>query len=254
MAYSDTDILLNDFATRSFRDTADRDYVHARLAYRARLIPQFQWSALHCLEKYAKGMLLLNRIPAKKLRHEVSGALELMEKRGTFKIELSTQSLDFIERLESGARFRYFEVSYSNRPHDLVRLDRAVSEFRRYCQVVNLTLCDEHDEVNVLELMLEQIRRAATDSPFETCISNGWLEKVIKDRKHSARAALVWQNLYFGSSNRKKAKLIGYIEGGNSPLYLHPEILEDVQKYVFFPESLAAELKRELANGTGLRD
>lgn len=48
------DALLNDFAIRSFRDTADRDYIHARLAYRAQLVPQFQWSALHCLEKYAK--------------------------------------------------------------------------------------------------------------------------------------------------------------------------------------------------------
>jgi len=100
------DILLNDFATRSFRDTADRDYIHARLAYRARLVPQFLWSSLHCLEKYTKGVLLLNRIPAKRLRHEVTGGIELLARRGKFSVEISPETQKFIERLESGAEFR----------------------------------------------------------------------------------------------------------------------------------------------------
>ena len=43
-------ILVNDFAIRSFRETADKDYIAARMAYRARLIQPFLWSALHCLE------------------------------------------------------------------------------------------------------------------------------------------------------------------------------------------------------------
>ncbi len=66
------DKLLNDFALRSLRETADKDYVHARLAYRYRLIPQFFWSSLHSLEKYTKCVLLLNRIDATKVKHEVS--------------------------------------------------------------------------------------------------------------------------------------------------------------------------------------
>jgi hypothetical protein len=32
---------VNSFAIRTFRDTADRDYVHARLAYRSQLVQQF---------------------------------------------------------------------------------------------------------------------------------------------------------------------------------------------------------------------
>jgi hypothetical protein len=39
-------ILVNDFAIRSFRETADKDYIAARMAYRARLIQPFLWSAL----------------------------------------------------------------------------------------------------------------------------------------------------------------------------------------------------------------
>lgn len=54
--------LLNDFAKRCFRNMADRDYVHARLAYRSKLVSQFLSSSLHCLEKYAKAILLFNRV------------------------------------------------------------------------------------------------------------------------------------------------------------------------------------------------
>lgn len=54
---------VNSFALRAFRDTADRDYIHARMAYRADLLPQFHWSSLHSLEKYAKCIAILVRIP-----------------------------------------------------------------------------------------------------------------------------------------------------------------------------------------------
>jgi len=43
------DAALNSFAIRSFRDVADFDYIAARMAYRARLIPQFHWSALQAI-------------------------------------------------------------------------------------------------------------------------------------------------------------------------------------------------------------
>jgi hypothetical protein len=37
----DKEILLNDFAIRSFREVADYDYITARMAYRSKLVPQF---------------------------------------------------------------------------------------------------------------------------------------------------------------------------------------------------------------------
>ena len=60
------DVLVNDFATRSFRNMADEDYIAARMAYRAQLVPQFLWLSLQALEKYLKCILVLNRIPARK--------------------------------------------------------------------------------------------------------------------------------------------------------------------------------------------
>ncbi|MDE2079954.1 MAG: hypothetical protein KGI90_01255 [Burkholderiales bacterium] len=247
-------LLLNDFAIRSFRDTADRDYIHARLAYRARLVPQFQWSALHCLEKYAKGILLLNRIPAQRLGHEVSGALDLLAAAGKFKIALSGGAQRLIERLESGAEFRYFEVSYANEPFEVARLDLAVSELRRYCQILDWEVDPRDGPRNLPEPMLARIAHAAENSPKDTCVTDGWLERVIDDREHPARKALVWQNLYFGLSRRKTVKLHGYIEGGNSPLYLRPEILDEVLKYTYLPRRIVKAWRVELSRRQGSAD
>jgi hypothetical protein len=52
MSWDSLQVRVNDFAIRSFRDTADCDYISARMAFRARLIPQFLWSGLQAIEKY----------------------------------------------------------------------------------------------------------------------------------------------------------------------------------------------------------
>jgi len=147
MTVTRVDRLLNDFATRSFRDTADRDYVHARLAFQNGLVPQFQWSALHCLEKYVKGILLYNRISSKGQMHEVTEGLNRLRNNGKFELKISEATSRFINRLESGAAYRYFEISYASHRDDLFNLDKSVSEIRRYCQVLDLTLTNGDTEV-----------------------------------------------------------------------------------------------------------
>src|SRR5690606_8036378 len=115
-------ILVNDFALRSFRETADKDYITARMAYRARLIQPFRWSALHCLEKYVKGILLLNRVNAKNLNHTVLPGIERMKQHGKFELNLSAATVEFIKKLEdNGAEDRYYLVSYHIEPFDIVR-------------------------------------------------------------------------------------------------------------------------------------
>lgn len=104
---------VNSFALRAFRDTADRDYIHARMAYRADLFPQFHWSALHALEKYAKCIAILVRVPRPRspIKHEVERSLDLISEK--LDIVLTEQTKKFIKRLEEfGARFRYLEVSW----------------------------------------------------------------------------------------------------------------------------------------------
>jgi HEPN domain-containing protein len=238
-------MLLNDFATRSFRDTADRDYVHARLAFKNGLVPQFQWSALHCLEKYVKAILLYNRISSKGQKHEVTEGLRRLQVNGKFNITISEATSRFINRLESGAAYRYFEISYANHRDDLFHLDKAVSEIRRYCQVLDVTLTNGESEINILHLMLERIRKAEENDVMDTCISGGWLETVLQKKVHPARTALIWNNLYFAKKKRAQVTYQTYTESGNSPLYLHPEILDEVIKYVFMPKDIIAAWREE---------
>jgi len=80
---------------------------------------------------------------------------------------------------------------------------------------------------------------------------SGWLEGVLKDGTHPARAALVWQNLYFGASRRNRVKLQGYIEAGNSPRYLHPELLDEVLKYVYMLQKIAEAWRQNSPSACG---
>lgn len=243
---TNTDVLLNNFATRSFRDMADRDYVHARLAFRHHLIPQFQWSALHCLEKYVKAILLYNRIPGKKIKHEISAGLMLIESEAKFSITLPSECVKYVKRLESGARFRYYEVSYASRSDDLILLDKTVSHVRRYCQVLDYALPHGTQKVPMLPLMLERIAKAEQGNFIDTCVTGGWLERTMSKKEHPARDALLWKNLYFGARARRTITMNTYSESGNAPLFLNPEILDEVLKYVFLPGEVQNGWREEI--------
>ena len=234
-------ILVNDFAIRSFRETADKDYITARMAYRARLIQPFRWSALHCLEKYVKGILLLNRVNAKNLGHSVFPGIERMKQHGKFKLDLSADTAKFIKNLEDdGADDRYYLVSYDIEPFDITRFDRAVWELRRYCQPLDYDTVDINGKTaNSLAHELDRIHRAKEMHEKGTCITGGILEKIIEKKDHPARKSLIWNNLFFGPSRRKAVRMRPDWEAGNSPFFLHPEIIDEVVKYVNIPKDIA---------------
>ncbi len=238
MRHLDLEMLVDDFAIRSFRDMADRDYVHARMAYRARLVPQFLWSSLHALEKYIKCILILNRLDGKNIGHEVSEGIRRINEYGKFEIPISIAVKEFIDRLENGSAYRYFEFSYENREYDILRLDCAVWEVRRYCQVLDKDVDVGGSVKNLLDLHLQRIRNAKEEGQKGTCIRNGWIENVVKTKTHYSREPLLWRNLYFGLSNRRKAKLHYFVEGGIAPLELHPELIDEVTKYVHIPKAV----------------
>ncbi|WP_084454905.1 HEPN domain-containing protein [Comamonas composti] len=238
------DVLINNFAIRSFRETADKDYITARMAYRARLIQPYRWSALHCLEKYIKGICLLNRIKSHS-GHSVLAGVELIEKSGKLSLDLSPATKQFISHLEeSGAEFRYYEASYYNREFDIIRLDKAVWEIRRYCQPLNYEInLNDGTQKNMLHLNLERVKNSVSKKEKGSCITGGVLENIIKDKNHPARKSLVWNNLFFGPSKRKSVKMRPDWECGNSPFFLHPEIIDEVVKYVHIPKRIATQVR-----------
>jgi HEPN domain-containing protein len=214
------------------------DYISARMSFRAGLVEQFHWQSLQALEKYFKAILLYNRIKAKKLGHSLSKALN-KAKQLPFELELTQPALDFINHIDTYGRFRYFEASYFIHGPKLVELDRTVWEVRRYCKVLKyeLTLSDGSKK-QMLPLELEAIELSKSLPPQKFRIPGGHLEKIIDKKEHPARPPLIWQNGFFGKRRRKTVKASVGFQAKNSPLTLHPEILDAVKEYVYLPKEV----------------
>ncbi|BCE02980.1 hypothetical protein [Marinicellulosiphila megalodicopiae] len=234
---------INTFALRAFRETADKDYIHARMAYNAGLIPQFLWSSLHCLEKYSKCILLLCRIPNKNSGHT---ALESIERfGGKFDVEFSEITLNFIRGLETnGASDRYYEQSWFIYKPLIIELDKAVWEIRRFCNAELYNYSE--NEINFksdpdLDLFDFELR-----SVKNTIIKGGWLEKVLDEKMHSARKYLVYGNFFYTKVNRKKVSIPSKVSAGNSPLYLYPEIIDELGNYIVINKKIKNSYKELL--------
>ncbi len=242
----ETRVLINDFAIRSFRDVADGDYVTARLAHRANLIPQFLWSSLQALEKYLKCILLLNRIEAKRMGHDLGFGLKKIDRHAPFKLKLSDVTIKFVEYLDTFGRHRYFETPYYTKGLEIVFLDKAVWEIRRYCTALNYSVARANGGIReMLPIELMKIEKSDENAPQTFKLNRGVLEKIVADDKHPARAGLIWQNAFYGKRARKMIRVWQRMQGANSPLSLHPEILDEVQKFVFIPRDVANHYREQ---------
>ncbi|HQN64546.1 MAG TPA: HEPN domain-containing protein [Methylophilus sp.] len=241
------EILINNFAIRCFRDVADYDYISARMAYRAKLVPQFLWSSLQAIEKYLKCILLLNRIEAKDVGHDLSSALDLLKKHAPFELRLQKPSRDLIGHLDTYGRFRYLETPFHVMGLEIMQLDMAVWDIRRYCRALNYEISLLNGEKKqMLEIEIKTIEHSENKPPHTFHIIGGALEGIIANKAHPAREPLLWQNLFFGMRVRKSARLQRYMQSTNSPLSLHPEILEDILKFVHLPKDAVNAYRREL--------
>lgn len=238
--------MLNFYALTAFRDTADKDYIHARMAYKAALFPQFHWSALHALEKYAKCILVLARIEKKEqgdIKHEVNKSLRLLSDR--IDIQLSDRSRDFINRLEGyGARFRYLETSWFTNSCELADLDRAAWELRRYCNS-GLYIYSENEFVSVDSAKYEKLKIIDDKTHENTFIEGGFIERILADRGSRTKPSLVWCNIFYSGSNRKRLKMPDIRMAGNSPLFIFKNLIDidSILKYLFLPKEVVNEFK-----------
>jgi HEPN domain-containing protein len=222
MSLTQLDLLLNDFAFRSFRDVADEDYIAARMSIRCGLVVPFLWSSQQTIEKYLKCILLLNRIKATDVRHDLGKALKRINTSNELKISLSRKTSDFIQYLDDCA-VRYLEVSNVAYGTDIVTLDRAVWELRRFAGF--------DPEPRQL-----QLKQGAAAPVYR--MSGGKLEKIMDKADHPARKPLLLQNAFFGKRSRRFVRAGTWLSATNAPLYLHPEILPEVMKYAIIPNNI----------------
>lgn len=221
--------LINDFAIRSFRDQADADYISARMAFRAGLVTPALWGSQQMIEKYLKCILLLNRIVGNELYHDLSKSLNAITNSGILSVDLTSATRQFIEHIDMYGKFRYLEISTIAFGSHLIDLDRTAWELRRYC---------------TLDAGLRLIALSKDVTPPKVRISGGYLEEIIDDAKNQAREPLVWRNAFFGGRQRRNIKPLGWIKARNASLYLHPEILDEIQKYVFIPKEAIRAYRR----------
>ena len=241
------DRYLNSFATQSFRDQADRDYVAARLACRYELFPQFLWSSQQAIEKYLKAILLYNRIDATKVRHDIHKALALTN-RLSFNIDLSERSRKFIDLVATYGEFRYLDIPFHIHGHVLVDLDLTVWELRRYCQVLHVfgkTLPAK--EQALLDKAMEELGRSSTEPRHKFRLHNGLLEKMLGKHRHPSRGALLWQNGCFSGRKRSSVRVRHHMNAQNPHLTHYPQMLDELLKYVFIPPKIADAYRAHLA-------
>lgn len=228
-------------AIRCFRDTADQDYIHARLAYQNNLIPQFLWSSLHCLEKYTKCMLVANDIPAKGFGHVINPAIDLFEVEKGLSLNLSADVKRFNESLEL-AKYRYITVSNMSKGTDILLLDKAVHEVRRYCQ--QFSNDKEERKLQIAELAdkngeseIKHIRRIS--------LEGGILERILDDKEHPARKALIYQNAFFSARRRAKISIKNGLVAYNSVFFQDPELFQLARHYIHIEREVRNAYKDE---------
>jgi hypothetical protein len=149
----------------------------------------------------------------------------------------------FITVIDSWEADRYFTYPYGTEGFELIHLDHAVWEIRRYCIPYGTRLSPGGTPLEVLDI--RRIEDAVNYPPQRYhSISNGLLDDILSDRKSLARGALVWNNLYFGANARKSLRnLKRTFSSNNSPLALYPEIIDELEKYVYLPRKVKT-LKR----------
>ncbi|WP_394789138.1 HEPN domain-containing protein [Rhodoferax sp.] len=239
---------VNSFATQSFRDQADRDYVAARLACRSELMPQFLWASHQAIEKYLKAILLYNRINATKVGHDLAKAMHLT-KQLSFEIELSARSRSFFDHLAEYGEFRYIDVPYHVDGYVLIDLDLLIWELRRYCQVLNVfgkVLPPE--EQTLVDKAKDQLSMSSTMPKHKFRLNGGILEKMLDEKRNPSRSALLWNNFVYGVRSRSTVRAKQHWHVQNPMLYLYPEMLDELLKYVFIPGRLVDGYRAHLVH------
>lgn len=204
------------YATQNLRQEADKDYITARSNYYLRLHKQFQWSALHCLEKYFKAILLYQGVPVTDQGHDLIKLIKEITSLGIgIEKDDLTSSDRFINDLSKMGVDRYLIHQSRLLKSDLHELDQTVWKTRRFCQL-NINF-NENKELN--------------QQP------QGYLERVLESSDHFKRqkAALLFNNPTFGGEENGD-----WFQGSENPRLSDGNISDEekaiLKKFIIIPK------------------
>jgi HEPN domain-containing protein len=160
---------------RMFLETADQNYIIARLAALNLLYLDFFWMGLHAVEKYLKAILLFNGQSAASQRHDIERlsrdvlALHPALSWGQFvkpDIDVQPRWTDekvstYIARLNKRGdpNNRYLTYGFIFEMQDLLKLDQLVWQIRRHCRpFIQPVQKNEIDWVKKLQLNPQEWR------------------------------------------------------------------------------------------------
>lgn len=231
---------VNDFANRSFRDSADQDYIMARIAYRKEFDQQFRWCSLQALEKYLKAILLYNRVSAKGVGHDLMKAMGRVENIEDLEFSLPSADVEkFVEYISTYGADRYLSHPTHLKENALLTLDKTVWSIRRYCFFMRQVAKNEEGEVDLFEANKKKVINPYYETNrHKYKIFNGYLEKVITKGLPSYED-LVWKNFFFGKVKKHKITNFRFRMSSQNPTHsLHPEIFNTLEGLVDFPKAV----------------
>ena len=220
---------------RMFREAADEDYLVARWAAHAKLPFQFYWSAQQSLEKYLKGLLLMNGVNIKNYGHNLVNLLSdartvaddlipyvlcppsYFPRRATLRWNEFEPTDSFIARFndlgDTGNRYRHYSLTFYG--GDLHHYDEICFRLRRL--VFPLEMKFSSSERSYRQVLSEEPNyQPHSDFPFLNQKSGEELEECKK--------ALQWRNFsYFEDLAKKNKKINSGIFSSNSQIFLSSE-------------------------------
>lgn len=103
-----------------------------------------------------------------------------------------------------------------------------------------------------MQLELDRIIKARDAQEKGTCITGGWIESIILNFQHPAREALLWKNSRFGDEVDYVTLAPSFIESGIEPLFMYPEIVDEVAKFIHVEKSFKTKWLAEAESRSSL--
>jgi hypothetical protein len=192
---------------KTWRDTADQDYIAARGSYRAELWGPFLWSGLQAVEKYFKAILLLAGYPTIRFGHTLPSLFTEACKAVPALKQMEPLDVEFLTHLHIHGLNRYMSHQQVRNQFDLLYLDRVVRRLRMYCKA-SAWIADEARKPMTCQ-SLPTLPKKLWEAICADSIPGGYLERVLAG-KHTKRQReiLVWHNaLYCSRPGRKLRKV-----------------------------------------------